>query len=223
VIPVVGAVGAGVLLAGVAVFWLACNDWRLAHETADQPQEITLTDLLKNGYGSNRHVHITGYRFCDKKVEDSQRKDSKLTMVSMWAPVVPADNGNEQAAPAVPRKVLVVLRESELRNAEPPELKRLGMGRSKWQNREKKGYTGVVVTGLRNLPDSTSAALREMAPETDFGSLLIVTEDVKPISVAAVQRSLVIGGIGIGLGLVVLGLTYFWGRSVQRSSPVASF
>jgi hypothetical protein len=223
-IPAVGAIGAWSLLAGVAVVWLACDDWRLAHEAAAEPQEIALRDLLENGYGANRHVHLTGIRFCDKKAEERTSKIGDSSLVYSWAPVVPADEAKERAAPAVPQKALVVLREVDFRSDDLSRRLRLfgELERDIRRGKEQKGYTGVVVTGLQKLPPKAATSLRELAPETDFASLLIIRDDVEPVPVSKVKQQLALGGVGIGAGLLVLGLACFWGRSVRRSRAVAA-
>ena len=122
-------VGLLLMLGGGTVAGMTWDDWRLASESAETPQDITLADLQRDGFGTNRYIRLKEFRFCDRSA--AEKGDGKLKSVKLWIPVVPAGGDavkKDGPAPPVPPRVEVVAPYLSVGN--PPVFKVPGGGRN---------------------------------------------------------------------------------------------
>jgi hypothetical protein len=198
---------------GLYIFWSA---WPLYSTTAAEPQEIRLADLLANGPGGNRHVRVTGCRFCPEGVV-AEEKPAKGTpgkiVVLKWFALVPAEEAPRQGPPPVPRRVRAVASETFIRD-DPATVKpaavRIDQGaldRLHLAYREKNGVQGIVNGARQALSAETREKLAALAPDTDFDELLVLEERLPPDGARLRQ----ILGWGVGLSAAgFLGLAAFF-------------
>jgi hypothetical protein len=209
-------VGTFLMILGGIFAHLGWKDWRVLAESHEPPQEITLSDLQKNGFGTNRYIRLREFRFCDRSAAEKSKKDAGFN--DLWIPVVAVDEQAVQKdgpAPPVPPRVRTVAAYLSLGNpgvGKQPLVKRnpLDVLRKK---REEDGHECTVVTGIKKLKPEVKEQLSELAPQTDFAEV-IVLDWRKPSSAGQVYGFLGGGGAGLLLGLSALCLVYFRARKV---------
>jgi hypothetical protein len=217
-----GAAFVALLFGGLALY-LAWDPWREYATSSQEPQSITLQDLLRNGYGDNRHVWITDFVFCDRYFQADDPLNEELSKTRwIWIPVVPDEAGGIArlgAAAPTPRKVQILLRKTDTghRNpwldAEPQPRMAEAANRHLRQRLEAEGWRGRVRNGLQTLTDEENRRLRELAPDTDVDAVLLI--DTGPVPRAAE----VFGLLGAGAGWIVFGLALAVVLLVGRPEP----
>jgi hypothetical protein len=209
-------VGGLLMVFGGIFAYRGWQDWCLFAESQEPPQEITLDDLQKAGFGTNRYIRLRDFRFCDRSVAEKSAKDASLN--DLWIPVVAIDGQavkKDGAVPPVPPRIRTVAAYLSLGNpgvGKQQLVKRnpLDVLRTK---RERDGYECTVVTGIKKLKPKVKEQLSELAPQTDFAEV-IVLDWRKPSSAEQVYGCLGGGGAAFLLGLSALGLVYFRARKV---------
>jgi hypothetical protein len=196
---------AGVLLlfAGGMIGYLGWHDWRVFAESEAVPQEIALEDLLANGFGSNRHVRLTRFRFCDRQAVEKPGKDARAR--ELWIPVVPIGRDVKKTgpAPSVPVRVKAVAAYLTLGRPDGQAPLEARMRQAK----EETGYEGTVVTGIKKLTPEVRQQLIELGPQTDLAEVVVLDWRL-PGSAQRVYGFLGVGGAGLFLGLLCLGIVY---------------
>jgi hypothetical protein len=194
-------------------------------ESQEAPQEITLSDLQRRGFGTNRYIRLKDFRFCDRSAVEKPGRDTKFK--DLWIPVV-AVNGQAVKkggpAPPVPPRIEVI--------AAYLSLDKPGIGGPLFgggglfdvlrEKAEDEGYKCTVVTGIKMLKPEVKQQLSELAPQTDFAEV-VVLDRRKPESADRVYNSLGGGAAGFLLGLSALCLMYSRARravSVGGWSPL---
>jgi hypothetical protein len=226
-LPAVGAAGGALLIAGATFLSLGLEDWQLAHESAEPAQELTLAELLDKGFGKNRYVRLTGFRFCNAKVTERTSKGKTFTTRYNWAPLVPSEGKVKagEPAPPVPPQVRVVVRDVEMSYTDPlKNAARLLGGRRPGAVARPEMYTGMVVTGLRPLPAEVQEKLRALAPQTDLARLLVLDNSLKPVERDHVALCVDGGTAALVGGAVLVLVALLWARRAGRraGSPAAA-
>jgi hypothetical protein len=212
---------AGVLLMilGGIFGYLGWREWRVIAETEPTPQEITLADLQQNGFGTNRFVRLTDFRFCERSV--AEKREGKASFDILWFPLVAtgADGVKQDGpAPSVPSRVRVVAGYVGIGEPEPGK-RPIGTQRvadSLRKKKEAEGYECTVVTGRKKLKSEVQAQLAELAPETDFSDILILDWGT-PRSAERVRDTLLGGGVAFFVGFLVLLFVYLRAWQAVRS------
>jgi 8-oxo-dGTP pyrophosphatase MutT (NUDIX family) len=197
-------VGVLLMFAGGMFGSLVWHDWRVFAESEPVDQEITLEDLLANGFGNNRHVRLTRFRFCDREAEDKPGKHVKTR--EHWIPVVPIDGRDVKQAglpPPVPPRVKAVAAYLTLGRPVGGQQMEARLRRA----REEAGYEGTVVTGIKKLKPEVRQQLLELGPQTDLDDVVVLHWG-SPGSPERVYGFLAVGGAGLLLGLLCLGVVY---------------
>ncbi len=203
---------AGVLLMllGGVFAHLGWRHWRVFAESEPAPQEITLDDLVKNGFGRNRHVRLKGFRFCDRPAAEKGDGNSKFR--DLWFPLVPVSGAGapQGGPPPVPARVTAVAAFLSADRAGagglPPARGEALEARARRQ-KEAGGYEGTVVTGLQALKPEVRQRLSELAPQTDWATVVLL-DWRRPSPANVVYGCLAGGGAGLLLGLLALAVVY---------------
>jgi positive regulator of sigma E activity len=223
----VAVVGAVLMLLGGIFGYLAWQDWRVFAESQPTPQDITLTELLRNGHGSNRFIRLREFRFCDQSAaEKADKQDGKSRVDVLWIPLVSIDGERvrpDGSPPPVPARVTAVAGYVTLGEGTPPK-RQFALSRTADLVRKKKeadGYECVVVNGIRKLDPKVRDQLREMAPDTDFGELLML-DWRRPGSAEKVYGFLAggVGGFLIGLVGVLVVYRRAWKAVTTSAEPI---
>jgi hypothetical protein len=225
-VPAVGALGALFVLAGVAAGYYGWREWPLLTEAAEPPQEVTLRQLLDQGFGTNRYVRVKGFRFCAGEVVEKEIRIGQLPARYLWLPLVPEQEaGAPEGRPPAPRRLAAVACAIELEQL-APGIPAPGGGKNVRdvvrRAEERKGYEGVVVDGRSGLPSGVRSQLAALAPDTDFGRLLVLDRRVKPASAGFVYGLLGGGAGAVSVGLALLGVAFAWAVRQGRPSGVAA-
>jgi hypothetical protein len=130
-------------------FW---EESRLAAESDAQPQEISLRDLFSNGFGSNRHVKLTGVSVSSHGVSTKERT---------FIPLYLADG--PQPAGVGPRAVLKV--------ADPRAFQACA---------QRTGVQGLVLNGVVELDTDEYHAARMACAPTSFADCPLIEEGRQP-------------------------------------------
>jgi hypothetical protein len=202
--------GSLLMIVGGIVGLAAWDEWQLSTESEETPQDITLADLQRNGFGTNRYIRLKEFRFCDRSAVE--KGDGKLKGHELWIPVVAVDGQTvkqDGPAPTVPPRVEVVAAYLSVGNPgaiKPPAGRRdpLDVLRRK---REAEGYECTVVTGIKKLKPEVREQLVELAPQTDFTEV-VVLDWRKPASAARVRGVLIGGAAGLVVGWLFLVAVY---------------
>lgn len=173
----VAVVGVVLMLLGGIFGHLAWQDWRVFAESEPAPQDVTLAELLKNGHGSNRFVRLREFRFCEQSAAEKQ--SGKSTVEILWIPLVAIDGAtvkSDGSPPPVPARVTVIAGYVTLGEGAPPK-RQFTQSRTAdavRKRREADGYECVVANGIRKLEPEVRERIREMAPDTDLGEMLVL-------------------------------------------------
>jgi hypothetical protein len=221
--PLLGGAGLGLLGWGAYSWALYRRDWPVFAHVKEDPEEVRLADLLRDGPGDNHHVRVTDFRFCAKEVVARERKAGELVLRDLWVPIVP-----REAPPGLPSEVRAVVVETDVRREGGKPL--LAGGRERrWRasaraRAEKEGYTGVVLNGLRPIPPEALDRLAAVAPETDRGAVLVLAQGVEPTSpeVMAGRRADARTGLLGGAALVLLAVVWAWASARRGLAKAAA-
>lgn len=211
---VLAVAGSVLMFPSGIIAYLSWQDWRVMVESQGEPQEISLDDLRANGFGQNRYLRLTGFRFCDTSVSGKAGNDADIKEV--WFPVVAVDGHTvkqDGKSPPVPARLEVVTSYLSVGAAKAggprPGAERVpDLVRAK---REQEGYECTVVTDIRKLKPEVRQQLSEFAPQTDL-SEVIVLDWHPPAPAGRVYGCLAVGGAGVLLGLSALGFVYMRAR-----------
>lgn len=201
------------MIGGMAAYF-GWQEWQVFSESDATPQEITLADLQRNGYGTNRFVRLKEFRFCNALATEAPGNKSKI--VDVWIPVVAVDGRAVKAdgpSPTVPARVEVVAAYFSLANAGARDP--LGLLR---KPKEAQGYECVVVTGIKKLKPEVRDQLAVMAPRTDLDALILL-DWRKPPSAAFVYGFLGGGGSAMLVGWLCLCVVYIRAIKVAGIEP----
>jgi hypothetical protein len=208
-------VGSLLMVVGGVFAHLGWQDWQVFAESQEAPQEITLSEFERDGFGTNRYIRLKDFRFCDRSAAERPGKDSRIN--DHWIPVVAVDGRAVQKdgpAPPVPARLQTVAAYLSL-GGNPgvamPKFGARGPIDALRRKREIEGYECTVVTGIKKLRPEVQQQLSELAPQTDFASLVIL-DWRKPGSAASVYGLLGGGGAGLLLGLSALSFLYMRAR-----------
>ena len=210
------AVASVVMVLGGVFAHMGWQDWQVAVESRGEPQEITLDELRANGFGQNRYLRLTDFRFCNASAGGKAGKDTGIK--ELWIPIVAVDGQvvkKDGQSPPVPPRVEVVTSYLDLGAAgvggprggvvNVPDLLRA--------KREKEGFECTVVTGVKKLKPEVRQQLLELAPQTDLAQV-IVLDFHAPAPVDRVYGYIAGGGAALLLGLSALGFVYLRARKV---------
>jgi hypothetical protein len=217
---VIAFVGTFLMIIGGTVAYFGWQEWQVFAESDATPQDITLADLQRNGYGTNRFVRLKEFRFCNDLATEAPGKKSKVADV--WVPVVAVDGQAVKAegpSPTVPARVEAVAAYFSLAKAgpapRPAALDPLGLLR---KAKETQGYECVVVTGIKKLKPEVREQLAGMAPQTDLDALILL-DWRKPPSAAFVYGFLGGGGTAMLVGWLGLCVVYIRAIKVAGLAP----
>lgn len=228
---VLAIVGSLLMVLGGFFAHLGWQDWQVFAESQEAPQEITLSDLQRDGFGRNRYVRLKDFRFCERSAAERPDKETKIN--DHWIPVVAVDGQaikKDGPAPPVPARIQTVAAYLSVGGNPGVAVPRFG-GRGPLdvlrKKREDEGYECTVVTGIKKLKPEVKQQLSELAPQTDFADVIIL-DWRKPSSAASVYGLLGGGGAGLLLGLSALSFMYMrarkaigpegWSPPVEESS-----
>ena len=216
---ILGVVGSLLMILGGLAGYLGWQEWQVFAESEASPQEITLQDLLQNGFGKNRYVRIKEFRFCDQHATERGSKESKIK--TLWFPVVPQDDQavkKDGPAPPVPTRVTAVASTISVGdvNGVPLRAGREPIEVRMRRDKEAKGYECTVVTGIKKLKPEVREKLLELAPQTDL-SEVVVLHFGKPASTGIVYGAFGGGAAAFVLGLFCVVVVYFRARRVVGS------
>jgi hypothetical protein len=213
---VLAVVGFVLMTLGGIAGYLGWQEWRVFAESDATPQDINLEDLLQNGHGTNRHVRLKEFRFCDRHATEKTGKSARIK--TSWFPVVPVDGQAVKkggVTPSVPPRLTAIVSYLSLGDPDGAALRpgQEPLEARMRRDKEAKGYDCVVVTGIKRLQPEVRDQLTELAPQTDW-SEVIVLKWGKPASPGTVYGCLGGGAAGFVLGLLCLGVVYFRARQV---------
>jgi hypothetical protein len=213
---ILAVVGSLLMILGGIVGYLGWQDWQVFTESQETPQEITLSDLQRNGFGRNRYIRLKAFRFCERSAAEKPVKDT--TIRDLWIPLVPVDGQvvkKDGPAPPVPVRIETVAAYLSLGNPGIGGLRFGGIGLFDVlrKSKEDQGYECTVVTGIKKLKPEVQQQLSELAPQTDLAEM-VVLDWRKPGSANRVYGCLAAGGAGSLLGLLALCLVYIHARKV---------
>jgi hypothetical protein len=208
---------AGVMLmfGGGIVGYLGWQYWRVFAESDQAPQEISLIDLQRNGFGNNRFVRLREFRFCDRFA--AEKPDQKSSVQDAWYPVLAVDGRilkKDGPAPAVPARVVAVASLPMLSSGGLPPIGRNPLDAWK-KNRETDGFECTVVTGIRSLKPEIRRQISEMAPQSDFAEMIVLDWHTPG------SPSRVYGLLGVGATMLLLGLFAIFAVFARASKVVA--
>jgi hypothetical protein len=112
----------------------------------------------------------------------------------LWLPVVPADGppvppGRQGVkAPDTPRRTLAVVTGMDTDDSEKRVARGGAAGRGDLLRlmKERDGYQGVVINGLKPIPPAAMKKLREVAPDTE--EVLVIDSRVDPVPAALMEE-----------------------------------
>jgi hypothetical protein len=214
---VLAVAGSLLMILGGIVGLIAWDEWQLAAESAETPQDITLADLKRNGFGTNRYIRLKEFRFCEKFVADD--RGGKAKVHDQWYPVLPLDGQTvtkDGPPPPVPPRVEVVAAYISLGNAAKrpgaPNVRDVLMAA-----REAQGHECTVVTGIKTLKPEVQKQLLELAPQTDFAEVLVLQLG-KPASADRVRAVLIGSGAALVTGWLCLVVVYLRAWKEMRAA-----
>jgi hypothetical protein len=224
---VVAVVGAVLMVLGGIFGHLAWQDWRVFAESKPTPQDITLTDLLRNGHGSNRFVRLREFRFCDQSAaEKAEKREGRSGVDILWIPLVAIDGEAvkpDGPSPPVPARVPAVAGYVTLGEGGPPkrQLPQSRVADALRKRRETDGYECTVANGIRKLDPKVRDPIRQMAPDTDLGEMLVL-DWRRPGSAEKVYGYLAGGVGGLLIGFVGVLVVYWraWKAVTTVPTPV---
>jgi hypothetical protein len=202
---VLAVAGSLLMIAAGVVGVIAWEEWQLAAESEETPQDITLADLQRDGFGTNRHIRLKEFRFCDASA--SEKPQGKSNTHVLWIPVVAVDGQairQTGAAPSVPPRIEVVAAYVSAGNAPAGARNLFDVLR---KNRETNGHECTVVTGIKKLKPEVREQLAQLAPQTDFAEVVVLHWS-KPASAGRVYGVLIGCGAGLVVGWLLLVVVY---------------
>lgn len=212
----VAVVGAVLMVLGGIFGHLAWQEWRVFAESEPTPQDITLAELIRNGHGSNRFVRLREFRFCEQSAaEKPDKQGGKSRIDILWIPLVAIDGERvrpDGSPPPVPARVAAVAGYVALGEGAPPkrQFAQSRVADLMRKDKEAGGYECVVANGIRKLDPKVREQLREMAPDTDLGEMLVL-DWRRPGSPEKVYGYLAGGAGGFLVGFV--GVLVVYGRA----------
>jgi hypothetical protein len=177
------------------------------------PQELSTEQLIRDGWGDNRYVRLTGFRACDPDkiaAEDYYLDYFGRLRSEGWIPVVAA-NGKHPEPAAVPRKIQLVL--------------------YVWGSvDEDKPYEGIITNGRhpglgmswKPMTEKAKAQLLKYGPETDLDSMIVLRREYGTVGVASVFGTLGGGGLGLILSVVGSMLLFRWAGRIAAEKKAAA-
>jgi hypothetical protein len=216
--------GSLLMILGGIVGLVGWDEWRLAAESAETPQDITLADLKRDGFGTNRYIRLKEFRFCDGSA--AEKGDGKLKGLELWIPVVPVDGAavtKDGPAPPVPQRVEVVAAYLSAGNAALVKAPPGGRARRDvlMALREAQGYECTVVTGIKKLKPDVERQLLELAPQTDLAEVVVLHWG-KPASADRVRAVLIGSGAALVAGWILLVMVYLRAWKEMRAPAEAA-
>lgn len=178
-----------------AVFWI--EEYRLSSRSSQEPEEISLRDLIKRGPGGNPNIILKDFSIFEDYVYQRKLVSGRWTKV--WVPIVPTDGDEADAAkPAAIRAFLFsadVGNDKEVRQRfDRPQLR--GMVNPD------AAKPGILGGGL----------IRRSYPGTDPNTCLIIEEGKEPAGVL----KLVLLGVGFLLGTGLTGAIWYLARQLDK-------
>jgi len=184
---------------------------------ATEPAEWSLEQLLAQGPGTNRHVRVQDFTVCSPEIEISQSTAGKWRtrqLAIIIEPPPPAGVG-----PALPQAVRAVILLSETENQQSSEERLANVKQVHRQVLQLEGFQGLIVEDA--LDESLTAKLRELAPNTDPGRVLVIRDSLP--GDAAHFRTWLFAGLASLFLAVVLGVFLHRGtRHVKVEASSAS-
>jgi hypothetical protein len=198
------------LVFGVTLIVLACNEVRLWLLADAQAHRLTCAELGAHGPGRNAHVEVTDGLLCEDAFVFEQRDGCWATT---WVPLVPVDSGYG-------RQLTAARVRGETTRLPPPGeiavLVRMNAAHSFADVQavaRRPSLFGVVVNAIEPLGPYERELLHKQYPAVDFATCWVLDLDRAPASVPAIA-----GGLGTGaLVLVFLVHTLFGGRTPARA------
>lgn len=222
----VAVVGVVLMTLGGIFGHLAWQDWRVFAESQPTPQDITLAELIRNGHGSNRFVRLREFRFCEQSAaEKPDKQDGKSRIDILWIPLVAIDGETVKpggSPPPVPARVTAVAGYVTLGEGTPPK-RQFAQSRTADAVRKRKeadGYECVVANGIRKLEPGVREQIRQMAPDTDLGEVLVL-DWRRPGSTEKVYGFLAGGAGGFLFGFVGVLVVYRRARKAVTADRTA--
>jgi hypothetical protein len=158
-----------------------------ARGTRPEPQVIPLRDLMRDGYGDNRHVKITGCALGPRYVY--LEKDWRWQEV--WIPLFPVDDGPGNGMPGG-QNLWVLVRST--RPQRQQDLQLLLQDAS---------VQGVLVRGASGVGVYEKVELQELYPQLDWSRCLLLNEGRVPMRESTTVGLLVASVSVLGLGGVL--------------------
>lgn len=202
-----------VLLVVSAVFGVrGVDELRLLARSGDEPQSLTLAELVERGPGENVRVHVRdavvvrwGYVFGMVRGEWTDALVSAVPRDSdAGRALAEADFANGELPPAGPVVLLFKLADAHGDQA---------VGELAWRA-DNEGVPGMVINDVTSLGRYERMFLADEHPELDVDELLIVEVDREPAGALELTRL-------FGLSALALAAAFAWWRVGRRRRAAA--
>jgi hypothetical protein len=221
-VPLVGAVG--LLLSGFGGYQLLLyqRDWSVFSNTEPEAVDMTLADLLNDGPGDNHYIRLTHFLHCRLGVQVKEERRGQFITTYQWVPIVPATGPPPNLyrpvahRPKVPAQILAVIVQTDKSWKKPAAAPQSSDDDFAAVRTELNGYTGVILNGVKSLPEDELQKLRELAPDTDIDQVLIIDANVALTSDEEMTARLNHGRAGLILGGMFLVVAGGWAWTATR-------
>jgi hypothetical protein len=209
----------GLIVLGIALNVFGITELRLRAGASDQPQAITLQQLIDRGPEGNPHVLVSGLSYCEDFVYEYEGNENRWNCV--WIPVVPAGQA-PLALPELPRLPFGGNQPLVLQGR-PSQIRAIVMtGKVRNQNdfnsfRNQPAVKGMVTNLVQSVSGERKKLLDEGYPGTDWSRCIIIQEGRGPWSMTSILAMM---GVGLllffgGIGLFIAG----WRADHRKPAP----
>lgn len=199
----------GLVVLGVCLCIFGVTEWRFRSGATDEPEPITLLQLIARGPAGNTHLAVSGVHFEDNFVYEYEGNENRWK--SVWIPVTSVEllPGGAIEMPAVPRRgvgggIRAIVTTSKVHNKQELD-----------QFSSRDTVRGMVTNLIRSVGSEERKLLDESYPGTDWSKCIIIHEGRTPWNMSSILMMI---GAGVVLALAGLGLLFAGWRS-SRSQP----
>ncbi len=175
------------LIAGIALIFYARSEQKLADDSKEIPEEITLQKLIARGPNGNNNVILTHFAVCDNCVYE--HKNGNWTCA--WVPIVPSENvppgQNTGGSPLV---IHAMIKSPKAKNMKDLE-----------QRCNKARLRGMVINKINTLSSDARYILEGRYTGTNFDTCIIIEEGREPSSQGHIQVLRMLGIILIPISV----------------------
>lgn len=190
------------LIIGGMMIFFGAQEWRLASVASATPQQITCTQLEKNGPGNNAYVTVTKFYNAPNLVYEKASANA-TEWRRAWVPIFGQDSDYA-------KKIMMDAFMGKINKSNIPPLTQINVlvksnkihNTADAQAMENRGQvTGMVINKIESLNQKEREKMQEMYPNADLSKTWIIEEGREPA-----QPSKYMGLMGGGGLLALIGL-----------------